>query len=216
MEILLVRHGHAQGDPYAKPPPPAKGFLSEQGLREAEKLKKALRSVPIDRAWCSPYGRAILTAETALEGRGVPITLLPFLHEWLPNRELAQTQSTEWEKINDAASDWEASQCWKTGLGEGCLEMLARVGPPFLKELETVGLIACQGGFVVEERAASLRVAVFAHGGSLSALLGFLLNIPPFPVSRFDFELTGVARLRMKKQGRIWFPQLSLPALAAD
>lgn len=216
MEILLIRHGHAQGDPYARPEPPAKGFLSEQGLRQAQKLGEALRSEKIDLAWCSPYGRAILTAETALEGRGVPISCLSFLHEWLPNRELAQTQSTEWEKINVAANDWEAAQCWKTDLGEGCLEMLARVGPPFLRELEKIGLSACHGGFVMEERAASLRLAVFAHGGSLSALLGFLLNIPPFPTSRFDFALTGVARLRLKRQGSVWYPQLVLPLPAAD
>lgn len=216
MEILLIRHGHAQGDPYARPEPPAEGFLSEQGLRQAQELGEALRSEKIDLAWCSPYGRAILTAETALKGRGVPISRLSFLHEWLPNRELAQTQSTEWEKINAAASDWEAAQCWKTDLGEGCLEMLARVGPPFLRELEKIGLSACHGGFVMEERAASLRLAVFAHGGSLSALLGFLLNIPPFPTSRFDFDLTGVARLRLKRQGSIWYPQLVLPSPAAD
>jgi len=151
-----------------------------------------------------------------LGDRKVPLTRFSFLREWLPNRELMQAQSTEWERINSAASGMEAAQCWKTELGEGCLEMVARVGPPFLKELEKLGVRACNGGFEVEERAAQLRLAVFAHGGSLSALLGFLLNIPPFPVSRFDFNLTSVARLRLKKQGSVWYPQLSLPSPAAS
>lgn len=212
MEILLIRHGQANGDPYARPEPPAEGFLTEQGMEEAGKLGEELSSERIDFAWSSPYGRALLTAGIALQGRKVEITRLPFLHEWLPNKELERSQPTEWEKINSAALSLEAAQCWKTELGEGCLEMLARVGPPFLKELEKIGVRSCNGGFVVENRALDLTVAVFAHGGSLSSLLGFLLNIPPFPTSRFSFELTGLARLRMKQQGSLWYPQLVLPA----
>ncbi len=215
MEILLIRHGKASGDPYAEPEPPAEGFLSEDGLAQARALGRELESKSIDVAWSSPYGRAVLTAGIVLGDRKVPLTRFSFLREWLPNQELAKAHTTEWERINSAASGMEAAQCWKTDLGEGCLEMVARVGPPFLKELEKLGVRACNGGFVVEERAAQLRLAVFAHGGSLSALLGFLLNIPPFPVSRFDFGLTGMARLRLKKQGQIWYPQLSLPSPAS-
>lgn len=216
MEILLIRHGQAKGDPYAEPELPAEGFLSEQGLAQAQKLGQELGADRIDLAWSSPYGRALLTAKIALADRDVPLTRFSFLREWLPNRELAQAQTTEWERINSAAIELEAAQCWKTDLGEGCLEMLARVGPPFLKELGKIGVRSCNGGFAVEERAMDLRVAVFAHGGSLSTLLGFLLNIPPFPTSRFDFDLTGVARLRLKKQGSLWYPQLALPPLATS
>jgi len=211
MEILLIRHGNAAGDTYAEPDPPAEGYLSEAGMRQARELGLRLKGVRIDRVWTSTYGRAVLTAHLAMEGREVPVERFSFLREWLPNRETARADSNQWEKINLAAADLPAEQTWKTDLGEGCLEMLARVGPPFLKELEKLGVAARHGGYVIEERAQHLVLAVFAHGGSLSALLGFLLGIPPFPVSRFGFELTGMARIRMQKQSDVWYPQLVVP-----
>lgn len=211
MEILLIRHGKAAGDPYAEPEPPAEGFLSELGIEQARALCVALRDEKIDLAWTSTYGRAVYTAHLALDGRGIPLTRFSFLREWIPDLETAKADSTEWEKINIAAAESPAEQTWKTGLGEGCLDMLARVGPPFLKELGKVGIHARHGGYVLERRAEDLRIAVFAHGGSLAALLGFLLDIPPFPVSRFSFDLTGVARIRMQRQSDVWYPQLALP-----
>lgn len=212
MEILLIRHGKAAGDTYAEPEPPAEGFLSDEGKRQARELGARLRGEKIDRVWTSTYGRAVLTAHLAMEGRGLPMERFSFLREWLPDRKTADADSNEWEKINIAAAALPAEQTWKTGLGEGCLEMLARVGPPFLKELENLGIFASHGGFVLEKRAEDLVLAVFAHGGSLSALLGFLLGIPPFPVSRFGFELTAMARIRLQKQSDVWYPQLVLAA----
>ena len=211
MEILLIRHGKAAGDPYAQPEPPADGFLSEEGMRQAMELGRQLKAEKIDLAWTSTYGRAVLTAYLVLEGRGIPLSRFSFLREWLPDLETARADSTEWEKINVAAAKLPAEQTWKTDLGEGCLEMIARVGPPFLKELEKVGIHARHGGYVIEKHAEDLKIAVFAHGGSLGALLGFLLDIPPFPVSRFNFDLTGVARIRMQRQNDVWYPQLSVP-----
>jgi broad specificity phosphatase PhoE len=212
MEILFIRHGQSAGDPHAEPEPPAKGFLSESGEAQARALGKSLAGERIDLVWTSTYGRAILTAHLALEGRGIPARRLSFLREWFPDLSKAGEDASRWETINQAAAGWHAEQTWKTELGEGCLEMLARVGPPFLEELSKIGVHARHGGYVIEERAADLRLAVFAHGGSLGALLGFLLGMPPFPVSRFNFELTGVARLRMQRQCDVWYPQLVLTA----
>ena len=215
MEILLIRHGKAAGDPYAQPEPPAHGFLSRDGIRQAQELGRQLQGEKIDLAWTSTYGRAVLTAHLALEGRGIPVSRFSFLREWLPDLKTASADSTEWERINAAAAELPAEQTWKTDLGEGCLEMLARVGPPFLKELDKIGVHARHGGYVLESRAEDLKIAVFAHGGSLAALLGFLLDIPAFPVSRFSFDLTGMARIRMHRQNDVWYPQLSLPAHAS-
>ena len=210
MEILLIRHGQAAGDPYAEPEFPAEGFLSAEGVRQARELGERLGSQKIDHVWASTYGRAMLTARLAMEGRGIPIERFGFLREWLPDPATAKADTTEWEKLNVAAAALPAEQTWKTAMGEGCLEMLARVGPPFLRELEKLGVQARHGGYVLEKRAEDSVLAVFAHGGSLSALLGFLLGMPPFPVSRFGFELTAIARIRMQKQSDVWYPQLVL------
>ena len=182
------------------------------GIEQARAMGEKLRDETIDLAWTSTYGRAVFTAHLALEGRNVPLSRFSFLREWLPDLETAQADSTQWEKINAAAGDYHAEQTWKTPLGEGCLDMLSRVGPPFLKELEKIGVHARHGGYVLDDCAMDLKLAVFAHGGSHSALLGFLLAIPPFPVSRFSFDLTGLARIRMQRQRDVWYPQLVLPA----
>lgn len=212
MEILLLRHAEIAGDPFAEPEPPAEGHLSEVGEAQALALGERLESLPIDAIWTSTYGRAIRTAHLALQGRKIETRRFAFLCEWQPDRSLADADATRWESINRASAGWHAEETWKTDLGEGCLEMLARVGPPFLRELATIGVHARHGGYVVEERARDLRLAVFAHGGSLAALMGFLLGMPPFPVSRFSFELTGMARIRLHRQKDVWYPQLVVPA----
>ena len=212
MEILLIRHGQSAGDPFAEPEPPADGFLSALGCEQARALGRKLQGEKVDLVWASTYGRAILTAHLALDGRQVPMTRFPFLREWFPNHEKAKEDATQWEIINAAAADYFAEQTWKTDLGEGCLEMLARVGPAFLKELDKIGIHARHGGYAIDEKAQDLKLAVFAHGGSLGALLGFLLAMPPFPVSRFTYELTGVARIRMQRQRDVWYPQLVIAA----
>lgn len=212
MQILLIRHGQSAGDPFAEPELPAMNFLTPEGEAQARALGEKLSGERIDYAWSSTYGRAIRTAHLVLEGRGVALSRKSFLREWMPNHDLARSDATRWEVINEAASNLPAEQTWKTDLGEGCLEMIARVGPPFLRELEAIGVRAGHGGYVIDESARDLTLAVFAHGGSLGALLGFLLGLPPFPVSRFNFDLTGVARIRMHCQSDVWYPQLTVCA----
>jgi len=68
------------------------------------------------------------------------------------------------------------------------------------------------GGCLDEKRALDFKLAVFAHGGPLGTLPRFLLAIPPFPVSRFNFDLTGLARIRMHRQHDVWYPQLVVSA----
>ena len=212
MEIFLIRHGHAAGNPYEEPDYPAAGYLSLDGESQAELLREELRDYDISLIWTSKLGRALRTAAIALDHRQIPLRHFAFLNEWMPNKETRTLDSSEWEKMNASAGSWEAEETWKTELGEGCLDFLARVGPPFLKELATVGVHARHGGFVISEEAENLRLAVVAHGGTLSALLGFLLGLPPFPVGGFNFQLTSVAQLHFKKQGSVSYPQLVIPA----
>lgn len=212
MQILLIRHGHSAGNPFEEPEYPAHGYLSGDGEKQAEALGRALAAEDIHIVWTSKLGRALRTAAIALDHRQVPVRHFGFLNEWMPNPDSRRVGATEWEKMNADAGSLEAEQTWKTPLGEGTLEFLSRVGPPFLHELANLGVHAKHGGFAIEECAADLNLAVVAHGGTLSSLLGFLLKIPPFPVGGFSFELTAVACIRFKKQGSIHYPQLTIPA----
>lgn len=212
MQILLIRHGHSAGNPFEEPEMPAHGYLSEDGENQAVALRKTLASERIDLIWTSKLGRAIRTAAVALDGHKVPVKHFGFLNEWMPAPEARTVNSTVWEEMNKGSDSWEAEDTWKTPLGEGTLEFVARVSPPFLKELSKVGVHARHGGFVVDDYAQHLSLAVVAHGGTLGTLLGFILKIPPFPVGAFSFELTATAHIKLKKQGTVWYPQLTIPA----
>jgi broad specificity phosphatase PhoE len=90
--------------------------------------------------------------------------------------------------------------------------MYARIIPPFLAELATLGARARHGGFILDDDAADKTVAVFAHGGSLNVILAHLLRVPPFPVGSFSFALTGVASLVFTPHGGVAYPVLAIPA----
>jgi broad specificity phosphatase PhoE len=211
--ILLVRHGRAAGDAFATPAPPVHGFLAEPlGVQQAQATADALRKTRIDVAFSSPYGRALQTAEIVLAGRPVPLHVLPALREWMPNRDLDKLPPDTRERIQREVEDLYAEETWKTELGEGTYEMYARIVPPFLAELEKLGIHSRMGGFVIDERARGLSVAVFAHGGTLNVLLSQLLGLRPFPVRAFAFEETGLAVVELAEQHGVAHPQLVIRA----
>ncbi len=211
--ILLVRHGHAAGDPFAMPTPPVHGYLAEPlGVEQAKATAAALKEARIDVAFSSPYGRALQTAQIVLAGRNVPLHVLPALREWTPNPALDKLPSATREQVERQARELYAEETWKTELGEGTYEMYARVVPPFLAELEKLGLHSRMGGFVIDERARGLSVAVFAHGGSLDVLLSHLLGLRPFPVGAFTFEETGLAVVELPEQHGIAHARLVIRA----
>ncbi|MBW7452756.1 histidine phosphatase family protein [Paenibacillus sepulcri] len=216
MKLTLIRHGEMCGDPFICPERPVQGCLTEEsGIPQAEAAAQALKDVHFDHAFSSPYGRALQTAEIIMTGRETDIEVLHFLHEWMPSPELASLPSTVYEQIQQQAEDVYAEESWKTDMGEGHFEMSARIIPPFLKELDRLGIHSRMGGFVPEEHARNLSIAVFAHGGSLGTLLNFLLGVRAFPISGFRFELTGVATIDFKERKGIYYPQLRISSIHA-
>ncbi|SDC27326.1 Broad specificity phosphatase PhoE [Paenibacillus sp. UNCCL117] len=213
MRLTFIRHGQLAGDPFICPERPVKGCLSEMGIRQAEATGEALKDEKYDFAFSSPYGRALQTAEVVLAGRNMDIKILPFIYEWMPNRDLENLPQTAFEEIQRQSQDAYAEETWKTELGEGYYDMCARIIPPFLKELMKLGIHSRMGGFVPENHAKDLSIVVFAHGGSLGVLLNFLLGVRPFPVGSFSFEHTGVAVIDFVERKSIFYPILKIPAL---
>lgn len=212
MTLYLIRHGRMAGDPYIRPTPPVSGCLSAEGVAQAESLGRALRGERIDAAFSSPYGRALQTAEIALAGRGVPITVVPGLEEWIPNPELRNAASTVFEEMQKRDRDRYAEETWKTEQGEGAFDVYARVVPALLGALAGHGWHHRMGGWAPDAGTADHGVAVFAHGGSLGVMLAFLLGVAPFPLARFGFELTGVAEITFIERRGLWYPALRVHA----
>ncbi|NLF40712.1 histidine phosphatase family protein [bacterium] len=213
MQIILVRHAEMAGDPFVCPESPVAGCLSEDnGVAQAERAHVALKDTPITVAFSSPYGRALQTAEIVLRGRGLRVKTLHALREWEPSHAVRELPPDEADALMKRHEDRFAEETWKTEIGEGCFEMYARICPSFLAELAALGIHHRMGGYVVEKGAEAHSIAVFAHGGSLNVLLSFLLGLPPFPVGRFEFALTGVAMLKFSERKGIHYPSLVIPA----
>ena len=214
MKLLFARHAEMQGDPYACPPPPVHGCLSARGAAQALRAQRAMAGTRIDAALVSPYGRAVETAQVILQGRALTPHLCDFLREWLPNDALRQLPAVQHAEVMRRHENTYVEEQWKTELGEGCFDMYARICPPFLAALRAHGIHRRMGGFVLDPPAHDTHVLVVAHGGTLNVLLCFLLGLPPFPLGKFAFELTGLATLVFIEQMGIFYPQLVIPAAA--
>ena len=210
MKLLLIRHARMKGDPFCEPSSPVTGCLADEGVAQAEALGRALAGTPIDAVFSSPYGRAVETAERALAGRGLEVVRVPGLQEWTPSPEFRNATSTEASAMAARDADRYAEETWKTELGEGTFDVLARVVPALLGALSSVGWHARQGGWVADEGAEGRTVAVFAHGGPLNAMLSFLLGVRPCPVGCFSFPYCGIATIAFHPRRGIWHPSLVL------
>lgn len=198
------------GDPYATPPSPVTGCLTKDGIAQAETLAAALADTPIDVAMASPYGRAVETAERALAGRDTPLVRVPGLEEWMPSDAFRYAVSTEAAAMMARDRDRFAEETWKTELGEGAYDLLARVVPALLGALAREGWHHRFGGWVPDTGTESKTIALFAHGGSLNAMLSFLLGVRPFPVGAFSFQYCGVATVDFTERRGVYFPCLRI------
>ena len=208
MKLLLIRHAKMAGDPYATPPSPVTGCLANEGIAQSEALAAALAEIPIDIALTSPYGRAVETAERALAGRGIPLVRVPGLEEWMPSDSFRNAVSTEAQAMLARDRDRFAEETWKTELGEGAYDLLARVVHALLGALAREGWHNRAGGWVPDTGSESKTIAIFAHGGSLNAALSFLLGVRPFPIGSFSFQYCGVATVAFTERRGVYYPCL--------
>lgn len=146
--------------------------LSDLGRRQAEALGRAVRARPLVAVYASPLRRAVETAELVLDGRPVPLTILP---------ELTELGLGEWEghtieeiraRDGDPYRRWVAAplDCTPPG-GEGLDQVCARV------RRAIDGIHRAHRPGPQEEGG---EVLIVAHGGVISVyachLLGLSLN----------------------------------------
>ena len=212
MEIYLIRHGEMAGDPHEFYQPPVSGCLSELGLKHAEAVAEALNGdTRFDAVYSSPLGRAVQTAQPLARKQALEIQIVPWMREWIPASQLAlKASDAQYKEAMAAAGEIRLEQAWKTPAGEGTFEMAHRIIPPFLELLGTHGVHAAHGGYLLDDEDNSTRIAIFAHGGSLSVLLGFLLGIPLQPYGSVGFKYTGVAALKLIRRVDVWYPVLDI------
>ena len=95
MKLYLIRHGQSEGNVRQVFHGQFDYPLTAQGREEALLCGEKLRDVPLTRCYASDLQRARDTATLALQGRDVPITLLPALRE----QNVGDMEGLSWEEM---------------------------------------------------------------------------------------------------------------------
>ena len=200
MKILFIRHG----DPNYKD-----NCLTPLGHLQAEALGERLRnsSLQIDKIYSSKFGRAIETAEHTAVKLGKEIEILDFMHEIttsLPNAgEEDKVRLSPWlgtaryleQGINVAAVD------------ENELDLYSdtRMKGEDTRVIEGFDAWFAGQGYVREglgyrcTRKNDETVLIFAHGGSISCLLGHFINTSAVHFCCFfRIRCTGICEVQFK------------------
>lgn len=104
--IYLIRHAEAEGNLRRVFQGHYDGDVSENGLKQLERLSERCRSLPFDAVYASPLRRALKTAQSANRYHGLPITTL---------RELRELYGGLWEGLRweTFPEDFpEENRCW--------------------------------------------------------------------------------------------------------
>lgn len=178
MTLLLARHGEctASGRYCGRTNAP----LTEKGRQQAVALSQALEPYPIRACFASPLLRALETAQIALNGRGVPLSVDNRLREidfgaW-EGLEYAEIER-RWPKLIPA---WLADPS-RAGIPEGeTFSSLRRRVREFLSEHA--------------QSASSENILIVAHGGPL-AVVG--IELLDRPATEFFSHVSSLGSLRL-------------------
>ena len=201
MKIYFIRHG----DPNYKD-----NCLTPLGHLQAEALAErwAASSEKVDRIYSSKYGRAVETAEHTAAKLGLPVEILDFMHEISTGRPDV-TDEAEKERL----SPWLGSGRYLEGgmnLASADPETLDLYAETRMMENDrrvVTGFDAwfAEQGYVREGlgyrcvRKNDETVLIFAHGGSISCLLGhFIGTNAVHACCFFRIRCTGICEVQFK------------------
>jgi len=105
MELILIRHGLSyrveREDGSAADPE-----LTEEGIEQAKKMARWLKSEEIDAIYCSPLMRAIMTAEPLADIKRLNINVEPDVAEidehssvYIPLEEIKEKEPEKWKEL---------------------------------------------------------------------------------------------------------------------
>lgn len=163
--LLLARHGQSLSNAVRRFQGAQDVALSPLGIRQAEALGLAVGRRPIAHVYASPLERARRTAEIALTGLDLPITMIDDLREL----SLGEWEGCTVEEIRtrpgDPYAQWvrDPVQCLPPG-GEPLADVQARV----VQAAERIAAAHPNGDDVL----------IVSHGGVISALLAHWLGLP--------------------------------------
>ncbi|MBQ8613266.1 MAG: histidine phosphatase family protein [Ruminiclostridium sp.] len=211
MKIILVRHGH---------PDYVNDCLTPLGHEQAAKAALRLKNEGIEKIYSSPFGRAYETALHTAELLSQDVTKLEFMRE-------IKWGSSDGEEIYHDGHPWDTS-LYAVSLGYSLMDESWTKNKPFCNNivfsetervaresdewLEAIGYKREGDNYRVVGDETNKTIALFSHGGSSSALLSRLLNLPFFYLCRAicpDFTSITVLSLSDEK-GTLTTPMIEL------
>ena len=209
MRLLLVRHGHPNYE---------LDCLTSLGHLQAEAAADRLQRENIDVFYASTCGRAVETAEHTAARYGLTVTQLPFMREvtWgytdTPNDppghpwNLVDRMILEGKSIRN--TDWQEIPPFKGNTICANVELIANGIDEWLN---TLGYTR-EGDYYRAGENTAKTVALFSHGGSSTAVLSHILNLPfPYLVQVFRADFTSITVLNFPDTpGALVMPVLEL------
>lgn len=192
MRIVFVRHGH---------PDYKLDCLTELGHRHAEAVAERLADEPFTKIYSSTCGRAVETAEHIAARHGLSVESFDFMREikWgsIDGQPLPHKGGYPWGVTRAMVS--EGQSLMRTNwMEEGPFAnnsvkyLVENIGVEFDKFLEPFGYVR-EGDFYRVTRENTETVAMVSHGGSSSAAISHLFNLPfPFFCNTVHMDFTSI------------------------
>ena len=211
MKIILVRHGH---------PDYTNDCLTPLGHEQAENAALRLKDEGIQQIFSSPCGRAYETALHTAQQLSLEVSTLDFMREikWgSSNGEEVYKDGHPWDTSLYALSlgyslmdeGWTKLPPFCNNLAFSETERVARYADEWLKSL---GYSREGANYRVTGENTDRTIALFSHGGSSTALLSHILNLPFFYLCRAlcpDFTAITVLSLS-DERGALTTPMIEL------
>lgn len=182
MRIIFVRHGH---------PDYKNDCLTELGHKQAIACAERLKDESIDKFYSSSCGRAYETALHIAEGRGMDVEKLDFMREigWGPvGSDKGENGYDPWtlsaRMVEMGQSLMSPTWCLEAPFNTSfTTERSLKVGIEIDKWLESLGFVR-EGDFYRVGKQPYKTVLLSSHGGSSTAALSHIFNLPMPFVSR--------------------------------
>ena len=210
MRIILVRHGD---------PDYEKDRLTEIGRKQAEIVAKRLLSEGITEVYTSPLGRAVETAEYFRDVSGLDVKTLDFMEEIrFGKKEALYESGSPWIVVDELMNEgydisdpsWKELPQFKENVVVEDVEKICIKTDEWLSSLgyEREGLYYKN----TNEENSQKTIAIFAHGGSGSAMFSRILNIPfLYLCATLHMPHTAISILRFDKiPGTLTTPVIEL------
>jgi broad specificity phosphatase PhoE len=176
MEVVLARHGETEWSRDLRHTGRSDIPLTDDGRRQAERLRDALSEWAFTRVLASPLSRALDTCRLA--GLGDRVEPDAALLEW----DYGDYEGLTTAEVRELRPGW---NLWRDGCpgGETAAGVGARVDP-----------------VVTELKAAEGNVAVFAHGHLLRVLAARWIELPPEAGARIWLATATVSVLGFERE----------------